>query len=74
MLLCTDHSLSTEALEYSYKEILAVNFKVCYNRILEFETIQVSNKIQPDSSYFHPLGTPLPNDSFPRCLTLPLQK
>ena len=40
MLLCTDHSLSTEALEYSYKEILAVNFKVCYNRILEFETIQ----------------------------------
>ena len=42
MLLCTDHSLSTEALEYSYKEILSVNFKVCYNRILEFETIQVN--------------------------------
>ena len=42
MLLCTDHSLSTEALKYEYKERLAVNFTVCYNRILEFETIQVN--------------------------------
>ena len=32
------------------------------------------NKTEPVSSHFRPLGTHLPNDSFPRCFTLPLQK
>ena len=32
------------------------------------------SKIEPVSSHFRPLGTRLPNDSFPRCFTLPVQK